>query len=497
MTAENNPNPSRKTLGLTGITINAMALTAPGAFLWLLYQAQAAASVDGVADIWPGVLLALVGALLTALSFGELARRYPEAGFRSAYHFAERIFAAQQHPRHRSLARFAKFATGWAAHLYYWIYPGVMIAFMGILVDYLLRYFGYHPTVFGEAILAASFAAFIGFLALRGISGTTTTSVVLNTIQLTTLIIFSISAIAFRLINPGGFSPNEWVHPSIASVLLPHSLRGILFQAALAMILMVGFESSIALGASASNPQRDIPRGAILALIVQGAFAYLFGYFAAGFALNAHIDAAASHAPVGDLALQIGDILAGGYGGTLMLSIGFTVAIALLGGTLTAINNGVRISFSMAMDEEMPDVLGFLHPKYSTPYFTVILLSTISAVVGAAGIIGGLPVLMGIILASNLGAFLLYALLCLLTIVTFVRDTSFNIFRHVLLPAIGLVINIGILVSAAVVGLSAGGVITQASLTAFGIAGLWLILSVVYYFARPRMHPDVSPKSVN
>jgi len=34
----------------------------------------------------------------------------------------------------------------------------------------------------------------------------------------------------------------------------------------------------------------------------------------------------------------------------------------------------------------------------------------------AAGVIGGLPVLMGIILASNLGAFLLYALLCILTI---------------------------------------------------------------------------------
>ena len=89
MATESNPKPVRKTLGLTGITINAMALTAPGAFLWLLYQVQAAASFDGVADIWPGVLLALLSAMITALSFGELARRYPEAGFRSAYHFAD------------------------------------------------------------------------------------------------------------------------------------------------------------------------------------------------------------------------------------------------------------------------------------------------------------------------------------------------------------------------------------------------------------------------
>jgi amino acid transporter len=486
MTTDKNLTPSRKTLGLTGITINAMALTAPGAFLWLLYQTQAAANVGGVADIWPGVFLALLSTLLTALSFAELARRYPEAGFRSAYHFADRIFAEQKHPQHRTLARFAKFAVGWAAHLYYWIYPGVMIAFLGILSDYLLRYFGSSPTVYGEVLLAAAFAAFVGFLALRGITGTTTSSVVLNTIQLTMLVIFGALAIALRLVNPGGFASSDWVYPSAASVLLPHSFGGVLFQAALAMFLMVGFESSTVLGASASNPQRDIPRGAILALIIQGAFAYLAGYFATGFALNTHINAAASHAPIGDLTLQIGNLLLGGYGPTLMLAMGFTVVLALIGGALTAINNGVRISFAMALDEEMPDLLGLLHPKYSTPYYTVILLSIISAIVGAAGILGGLPVLMGIILASNLGAFLLYALLCILTISTFRGDASFNAFRHIFLPALGVLVNLGIVIATAFIGLGAGGIIAQASLIAFVLAAVWLVISVAYYIIKPR-----------
>lgn len=486
MTVKTNPNPVRKTLGLTGITINAMALTAPGAFLWLLYQVQFAATFDGVADIWPGVLLALLSALLTALSFGELARRYPEAGFRSAYHFADRFFASQKNQRHKTLARIAKFATGWTAHLYYWIYPGVMIAFMGILADYLLRYFGYRPTVYGEVFLAASFAAFIGFLALRGITGTTVSSVVLNTIQLIALVIFGALAVAFRLINPAEFSPSDWIYPSAVSVLLPHSLEGVLFQAALAMILMVGFESSTALGASASNAQRDIPRGAVLGLVIQGAFAYLLGYFAVGFALNIYMNPVSSSAPIGDLALQIGNLLLDGYGTTLMVFFGFTVAVALMGGTLTAINNGVRISFAMALDEEMPDVLGLLHPKYATPYNTVILLSAVSAIIGAAGIIGGLPVLMGIVLASNMGAFLLYALLCLLTIVTFVGDASFNIFRHIFLPTTGLLVNIGLVFVVAEIGLSAGGIIAQASMVAFGIAGAWLLVSIAYYFVKRK-----------
>src|SRR5512138_106144 len=486
MSVKSNPNPVRKTLGLTGITINAMALTAPGAFLWLLYQVQVSASFGGLAAIWPGVLLALLSAMLTAFSFGELARRYPEAGFRSAYHFADRFFARQQHPRFKLLARTVKFATGWTAHLYYWVYPGVLIAFLGILTDYLLRYFGNSPTVYGEALIAAAFAAFIGFLALRGITGTTTTSVVLNTIQLTTLVIFVGLAIAFRLINPAGFAAPEWIYPSAAPVLIPQDMNGVLFQAALAMILMVGFESSTALAASASNAQRDIPRGAILALIVQGACTYLVGYFAAGFAMNVHIDAMASHAPVGDLVLQIGDLLLKGYGATLMLFIGFMIAIALLGGTLTAINNGVRISFAMALDEEMPDVLGLLHPQYATPYNTVILLSVVSAIVGAAGIIGGLPVLMGIVLASNLGAFLLYALLCILTIATFIGDPAFSFLRHIFLPVIGLLVNVGIVVAATSIGLGAGGVITQASRIAWGIAIVWLLVSVAYYFVKRK-----------
>jgi amino acid transporter len=112
--------PPRKTLGLTGVTINAMALVAPGAFAWLLYESQLAGEANGLGGIWPGVCAALIAALLTAFSFGELARRYPEAGFRSAYHFAEQVFRDSQHPLSAKMGRFAKFATGWAAHLYYW-----------------------------------------------------------------------------------------------------------------------------------------------------------------------------------------------------------------------------------------------------------------------------------------------------------------------------------------------------------------------------------------
>src|SRR5499427_4450437 len=135
----------RPTLGLTSVTVNAMALIAPGAFLWITYQLQAAATApDGSSvanDMWPGIMLALVLCFLTAYSYAELARIYPEAGFGSCYYFAEKAFLDREGKNHHRFARLAKLVTGWAAHLFYWVYPGCMLAFMATLTGYIYQQF--------------------------------------------------------------------------------------------------------------------------------------------------------------------------------------------------------------------------------------------------------------------------------------------------------------------------------------------------------------------
>src|SRR5262249_32704823 len=96
MAQETSSTGVKATLGLTGATMNAMALIAPGAFLWTTFQLQAAATApDGssvASDIWAGLAFALALCFLTAFSYSELARIYPEAGFGSAYYFAEKAF---------------------------------------------------------------------------------------------------------------------------------------------------------------------------------------------------------------------------------------------------------------------------------------------------------------------------------------------------------------------------------------------------------------------
>src|SRR5208337_5311085 len=129
---------TRGTLGLTGLTMNAMALIAPGAFLWLTFQMQSlyGAPVAGGA-MWFGILLALVLCIATAISYAELYKLYPGPG--SSYLYAEQAFLSKTHAY--KFARLAKFVTGWASHLYYWVYPGVMVGVTAVLAGYLLNQF--------------------------------------------------------------------------------------------------------------------------------------------------------------------------------------------------------------------------------------------------------------------------------------------------------------------------------------------------------------------
>ena len=486
----------KKTLGLTGVTVNAMALIAPGAFLWITFQLQAS-NAGGATDMWSGILAALIVAFLTAFSFSQMARRYPEAGAGGSYYFAERAFLDREKASHRRFARLAKFMTGWAAHLYYWVYPGVMVAMMATLVTYILGEFGVNLTIPVQILIAVVFAFFVGFIAVRGITGSTNVAIAINVVQLVSLVGFSILAILFRIENP--LHVEHWAYPSATSILIPHSLPAMLFQSTIAILILVGFESSTSLAGEAINPKRDIPRGVILSLVIQGLFAYLFEYFAANYAVSNRLvfvasdgtkltgmsAAAASGAPIGDLTKLIGNAMLGGNGFALMIIVAITVALAVLGTTLAAINTGVRVSFAIAQDKEMPGVLGALHPKHATPHVAVWLLVIVSAIIGSIGVLS-VTALTGITLVSNIGTFALYGLICLFTFVTFVGRSEFHGVKHAVVPVLGLLGNIAMLVAVILIGLGTPGVSQDATKMALWFTGGWTFLSIGYLVMNSR-----------
>ena len=202
MSSSNQPAPTKGTLGLTGLTVNAMALIAPGAFLWLTYQEQSlyGAPLAGM-SMWFGIVGALLLCLATAYSYAELSKIYPGAG--SSYLYAEQAFLSKT--KAYKFARIAKFFTGWASHLYYWVYPGCMVGVTAILGGYLLNQFfpdtfspSYNSPLF-MGLFCVVFSFFVAWIASRGVTGSTGVNVAVNIIQITALIIFSVIALAYRI----------------------------------------------------------------------------------------------------------------------------------------------------------------------------------------------------------------------------------------------------------------------------------------------------------
>ena len=68
--------------------------------------------------------------------------------------------------------------------------------------------------------------------------------------------------------------------------------------------------------------------------------------------------AAVSSAPIGDMVHNLGNVFLGGNGFTLMLIVAAIVAAAILGTTLACMNTGVRVTYAISRDTEVPQHLG-------------------------------------------------------------------------------------------------------------------------------------------
>lgn len=497
---EGGPQP---TLGLTGLTVNAMALIAPGAFLWTTFQAQATlanGSSSTASDMWFALIASIAIAFLTALCYSELANLYPRAGAGSSYYFAEAAFLDKEKAHHQRWARAAKMTAGWISHLYYWVYPGILVAFIATLIVYVVGLYSSTPVNINiQMLIAVVAAALIGFIALRGINGSTMTALAINVIQLVTLLIVSLLAIVFRATH-GGI---QYEHSGVIDVLTPHHFTSVVYQGTIAILLLVGFESVTALGAEAKNPKRHIRQAILLSLTIQGVFAYLFEYFAANYFIGNHLTAtvpdtsagaaagatttvtgyaaaAASTSPLGDMIKYMGDHWFSNLGIAFATIVAITVVLALVGSILSAMNTGVRITYVMGRDREMPGLLGFLHGKYATPHWGVLFMVIVSAVFGAYGVRSA-DNLLQITLASNVGTFILYGFTCLVTLIAFWSYGERDILRHTIVPLVGAVLNIFMMLAVFYIALSAGGSSAEDGQKAIMIVGGWVLLGVVWF----------------
>ena len=373
--AEQKAPQMQATLGLTGLTSNAMALIAPGAFLWLTFAIQANTGVAGQPStapaMWWGIIAALLLCLATAVAYAEISKLYPGTG--SSYYYAEQALLSKD--KAFKYARVAKFIVGWGSHLYYWVYPGVMVATTGIFCGYIVGFLwpnvmsGSNPGPIFMALIAVVFSFFVAWIAAKGAGASTAVNMAINVVQISALIVFAALAIQYRSGHPSGSAGFQYdsqtlstytfqfqtdktgatvrdasgtplplldaagkpvpyvitypetdstgvflTHPSAGSVVAPHKISYVFIQATVAILILVGFESVTSMGGEAKNPTKHIPIAVISSLLIQGLLCYLIEYFAANYFLNSGYpmtSASGSAAPIGDMMIIVGDALLG------------------------------------------------------------------------------------------------------------------------------------------------------------------------------------------
>ena len=583
--ADNSEVTMKPTLGLTGLTMNAMALIAPGAFLWLTFVAQGTAGATAPA-MWAGIFLALLLCLATAVCYAEMAKLYPGTG--SSYYFAEQSFL--NHETAWPYARLSKFIVGWGSHLYYWIYPGVMVGVMGVLVGYLAGIIwpsfmsASNPGPMFMMVIAIGFSFGVAYIAHRGVNGSTSVNVAINVIQISALVLFSVMALGYRTSHPPGsvayqfdstsgdayayeFATQKQVvdgkpadvivrdsagvpkplldagkpvafkiaypekddkgnfltHATAGSVVGMHNFGWMFVQATIAILILVGFESVTSMGGEAKDAKRHIPIAVITSLLVQGAFCYLFEYFAANYFLNSGYtmqSATGSAAPIGDMMVVVGNAILGPGNGRIFMEFeAFTVFLAIIGTTLSCMNTGARVTYAMGKDEELPDSMGMLHSRNLTPHRAIWTLAVISAIVGCVTVsnlfgdggaltdatVKALPQgfwssfgylshdkmaalpnsLLTVTLASNFGTFVLYALSCIICMVAYHKHPKYSPLRHLLVPIFGLLANLACM-AFYIIGPFMGYGTKMEPLLALGVAAVWAIYGWVYFLRSSK-----------
>jgi amino acid transporter len=317
----------------------------------------AAAAHNGTSSISLWVLAALFFFAPTALVINELSSRFPNEG--GLYVWAKEAFGD-----------FHGFVAGWT----YWIYtvfyfPGLLLASTAMS--------GYLAGSGGAAL--AQDRTFL----LSGSFILLTIAVVLNIIGLnigkwlqnaggvsTYIPLLMLAAIAAVL-----YFKNGAVTRFTIANMMPHwSLDTVNFWSQIAFAF-TGLELVSAMSDEIRNPRRTLPR-AVFSAGVLIAVIYIIGTFAVLSLIPAEQVSTTSGVfqaiTTGSVALRIGFI---GVLAAMFVSVGNA------GGVGSTVAGIARVPFVVGIDRYLPAAFGKIHPRWKTPYVSILVQATVSGLV--------------------------------------------------------------------------------------------------------------------
>ncbi len=246
----------------------------------------------------------------------------------------------------------------------------------------------------------------------------------------------------------------------------PMGFSGIGAGAAYIFFAYIGFDAVSTTAQEAKNPQRDLPIGIIVSLLV---CTILYIAVAGVLTGMVHWQDVNIEAPVARAFLDRG-LPTASHIITLGALAGLTsvMLVMLLGQT--------RVLYSMAKDGLLPrKFFAEIHPKYRTPYKNTILVGVLAAIVGSVTPIDDIGKMV------NIGTLLAFVIVCIAVMI--LRNTNPDQPRPFRTPWVPVVPILGIAFN--------GYMMYKLGWVNWLRLVVWLVIGLVIYFTYSRFHSQV------
>jgi len=305
-------------------------------------------------------IIAGIMAIIIALSFAECSSVLPRAG--GPYVYAKEAFGF-----------FIGFLVGWSLLIAGW---SALAVFPLAFVAYLMYFFPNMPFII-QTMVKIIFVLFLAFINYVGTKDAGIANDILTIIKLTPIFILTIIGIGYFIFNPTLLVSNY-------SPFLPLGLGNLGSAIVLIFWAYVGFELVTVPSNEIEDSKKNIPKAIVLGMGIITLFYVITNFVILGIVPWTHL--AGSTAP---LALA-GFGLLGAFGAAF-ITIGALFSIA--GSDEAGILSTTRIPYAMAGDGLLPKVFANLHPKYDTPYVSIIFIAGTAIIASIIGTISQLIIL--------------------------------------------------------------------------------------------------------
>ena len=302
-------------------------------------------------------------ALVIALSFSYCVTILPKVGGPYAY-------------TGTVAGPFAGFMIGWSLLLAEWfslaVFPVAFVQYFSALVP--------NINSLEQIGLKALFIGIIVSTNIIGVKAAGRANDILTIIKLSPLILIIIGGITYASLQP-----------TVAISNFQPFIVGGASEAGQALVLIfwafAGFELSTLPADMAERPERSIPRAIAIGMAIVSSF-----YLLTNLAVMATVDRVGlmeSFSPIMDAATTMFSPL-GEIAPIITLFIGIGALLSILGADESGTIGTSRLAYAMALDGNLPRKVAEPHPRFGTPYISIIILGITAFI---ASILGGITAL--------------------------------------------------------------------------------------------------------